>query len=283
MLRILWLNVSTIMVHMRECMVHVHGVGARRRAQSSEEVVADLYTYLEQLNAKCGELEGKVQKCNQRALFHRQRAATEATRHCKQRELNRAKLYLQDKHRLQEDQDRTLRFMHLIRQQIDSLNASQMDNIMVDAMRQYNMTAKRMGLPDKSKEIESLSSEIQARFTEVDELQHMLSEATDPCSIGLLKEEDDDDLMMELNALCESDDAQGARLKAETEDVEEAEDLPTTTTTTTTTTMAPLAAREPQQLRQRLVPSALMDEHHAGATTATAYVHRPEEEPLLVA
>jgi hypothetical protein len=202
MLRVLWLNLSTVMVHMRECMVKHGGMGGRHRIQSSEEVVADLYTYLEQLNAKCGELEAKVQKCNQRALFHRQRAKAELTQHCKQRELNRAKLYLQDKHRLQEDQDRTLRFMHLIRQQIDSLTSSQMDNIMVDAMRQYNMTAKHMGLPDKSEEIASLSKEIQARFEEVDELQHMLSDATDPCSVGLLKNDvDDDELMMELNAL----------------------------------------------------------------------------------
>lgn len=203
MLRVLWLNLSTIVIHMRECMAK-HSTVGRRRIQSSEEVVADLYTYLEQLNAKCGELESKVQKCNQRALFHRQRAAAEPVQHCKQRELNRAKLYLQDKHRLQEDQDRTLRFMHLIRQQIDSLTSSQMDNIMVDAMRQYNMTAKRMGLPDKSDEIASLSKEIQTRFEEVDELQNLLSDATDPCSVGLLKDDvDDDDLMRELNALGE--------------------------------------------------------------------------------
>lgn len=107
----------------------------------------------------------------------------------------------QDKHRLQDDQDRTLRFMHLIRQQIDSLTSSQMDNIMVDAMQQYNMTTKLMGFPDKSKEIDKLGREVQERFAEVGELQRLLSESTDPTTIGLLRDEDEDELMQELEAL----------------------------------------------------------------------------------
>ena len=234
MLNAFWLNLSTVVVQLRECMVWHSG---RRRSQSSEEVVADLYTYLEQLNSKCGELEAKVQKCNQRALFHRQRAEAERTRHCKQRELNRGKLYLQDKHRLQEDQDRTLRFMHLIRQQIDSLTSSQMDNIMVDAMRQYNMTAKRMGMPDKSKDIESLSREIQDRFSEVDDLQRLLNDAADPFNTGLLKEEDEEELMMELNALCATGEEVELEIEEEPQRMDKAE--------------KPVE----QQLRQRMVIS----------------------------
>lgn len=204
MLRLLWVNLSTLFVHFRECLVHTGRT--RRSAQSSDEVVADLYTYQEQLNLKCGELEVKVKKCNERALFHRQRAEAEPSRNGKQREINRAKLYLQDKHRLQEDQDRTLRFMHLIRQQIDSLTSSQMDNIMLDAMHQYNSTAKRMGLPDKTKEIELLNGELQTRFQEVDELQRLLSESTEPYITGSMRPEDDDDeLMLELDALSSQD------------------------------------------------------------------------------
>ena len=198
MLKLLWVNATTLVLKLRECIQLRH-----RRIVSSDEVVADFYTYLEQLNQKCGELEGKIHTCNQRALLHKQKASAEATRHGKQREITRAKMYLQDKHRLQEDQDRTMRFMHLIRQQIDSLTSSQMDNIMVDAMRQYNMTALRMGLPDKSKDIEHIGREVQERFSEVSELQRLLSEATDPCNTGLWKDEDDLDLMLELEALGE--------------------------------------------------------------------------------
>jgi hypothetical protein len=207
MLRMFWANLSTVAVQLRECMVRQSA--RRRRVHSTEEVVADLHTYLEQLNAKCGELEAQTQTCQQRALFHRKLAKAAATEHCKQRELNWGKLHLQDKHRLQNKLDRMLRCMHLIRQQIDSLTSSQMDNIMLDAMRQYNMTAKCLGLPDKSRKIEALSSDLQERFTEVEELQHLMSDATDSCALGQLRQVDDEDLMAELAAIqdeAEADD-----------------------------------------------------------------------------
>ena len=206
MLKLLWGNMSMVMLQLKECMLVRH-----RRELSNEEVVADFHTYVEQLNIKCGELEGKIQRCNQRALLHKQKAAAEPSPHGKEREIRHAKLHLQDRHRLQEDQDRTLRFMHLIRQQIDSLTSSQMDNIMVEAMQQYNMSAKRMGLPDKSKEIEKLGSDIKERFQEVNELQTLLSDVADPTGTGLFQEADDDDLMLELEALgfdCETEPPQ---------------------------------------------------------------------------
>ena len=197
MLKVFWLNAATVFMQLRECMIV-----KRKRIESTEEVVADLHTYLEQLHMKCGELENKVQKCNQRALFHKQKASQQLTSHAKQREINRAKMYLQDKHRLLDDQDRTLRFMHLIRHQIDSLTSSHMDNIMVDAMRQYNLTAQRMGLPDRSKDIDNLSRDLQEHFAHVSELQKLLTEATDPTGgCGILKDEEEEELMLELEAL----------------------------------------------------------------------------------
>jgi hypothetical protein len=90
MLRVVWVNMATLFLQMRECILT-----RRRRIESSEEVVADFHTYLEQMNQKCGELEGKIQKCNQRALMHKQKANAEGTRNGKQRELARAKMYLQ--------------------------------------------------------------------------------------------------------------------------------------------------------------------------------------------
>jgi hypothetical protein len=120
-----------------------------------------------------------------------------------------------------------------------------MDNVMVDAMRQYNMTAQRMGLPDKSKEIENLSSDIQSRFNEVNELQQALSEATDPFNTGLLKEEDEDELMMELNALSENPLEMDIELRDEDEEIEI---KATSTNEINKSTKGP-----EQQLRQRLV------------------------------
>ena len=196
------MNLATLFMHMRECIIL-----RRRRVASTDEVIADFYTYLEQLGQKNAELEVKIRKCSQRALLHKQKASQEPTKLSRERELNRAKMFLKDKHRLLDDQDRTMRFMHLIRHQIDSISTSQMDNIMVDAMRQYNMTAKRMGFPDKSKDIDNLSKELQDRFQEVSELQSLLSEATDPSSLGVFKEQDDEEeLLLELEGLLSSSD-----------------------------------------------------------------------------
>jgi len=228
MLRALWLNVATLLLQMNECLAL-----RRRRIASTDEVVADLYTYLEQMTQKCAELEVKVKRCNQRALVHKQRASQDPTRLGKEREINRAKMYLKDKRRLLDDQDRTLRFMHLIRHQIDSITTSQMDNIMVDAMLQYNMTAKRMGFPDKSREIETLSKEVQERFEEVNQLQSLLSEASNPSALFLVDIEEED-LLLELDALDQGQD--------------------TTTTIITTST-----AQSSGELRQRPVAEQTAD------------------------
>jgi hypothetical protein len=194
MLRAFWLNIATLFMQTHECMLL-----RRKRVASHEEVVADLYTYHEQMTQKSAELDIRIERCHQRALLYIQTANAEKTDFAKEREMGKAKMQLKDRRRLQNQQDRTNRFMHLLRQQIDSIASSQMDNIMVEAMQQYNMTAKRMGLPDKSKEIDSLGTEIQERFEEVSELQGLLSEAANPCSMA--GDEDEQELMLELEAL----------------------------------------------------------------------------------
>ena len=90
MLRAFWMNTATLLLQMKECITI-----RRRHIESTEEVVADFHTYLEQLNLKCGEIEGEILKCKQRALLHKRKAEQERTRHSKERELSRAKMYLQ--------------------------------------------------------------------------------------------------------------------------------------------------------------------------------------------
>ena len=201
MLKAFWLNLSALLGQTNECMLL-----RRRRVASLEEVIADLYTYHEQMTQKCAELEARIKKCSQCALLHKQKALMETSPLAKERELSKAKMHLKDRHRLQQHQDRTRRFMHLIRQKIDNITSSQMDNLMVEAMRQYNMTAKRMGLPDKSKEIDTLGKEIQERFDEVNELQGLLSEASNPLqNSNFNEEEEDQELLLELEALMAGD------------------------------------------------------------------------------
>jgi small nuclear ribonucleoprotein (snRNP)-like protein len=193
MMKELFLNFIHLFLNLKECMIKV------KKTQSNEEVIADLHTYLEHLNKKCSDFEVRIHKCSQKALYHK----------LQERELNRAKLYLKDKLRLQNEQDKAMKFTHVIRQQIDSLTTSELDSIMVDAMRQYNMTATQMGLPDRTREIEELGNDLQERFSEVTQLQQILGDATDPSALASTMtfnskrsyEEDQEDLALELEAL----------------------------------------------------------------------------------
>ena len=203
MFKQVWLNFATVFFSLKECMIK------ENRLPSSEEVIADLHTYLEFLNKKTLEIEVKIKRCEQKALYHKKQAEQEPTKNGKTREQNRAKLFLKDKRRLQDEQDKAMKFTHVIRQQIDSLTTSELDNIMIDAMRQYNMTATQMGLPDRTKEIEELGNDLQERFSEASQLQQILGDATDPSalattlSFGSL-EVDEDDLELELKSLGET-------------------------------------------------------------------------------
>jgi hypothetical protein len=149
-------------------------------------------------------MDSRIEKCNQKALFHKLQAQQEPTKSGKERENNRAKLFLKDKRRLQDEQDKAMKFTHVIRQQIDSLTTSELDTIMVEAMKQYNMTATQMGLPDRTKQIEELGVDLQARFSEASELQQILGDATNPSLLSStlsFGNEDEEDLMLELEAL----------------------------------------------------------------------------------
>jgi hypothetical protein len=192
MLKKLWLNFATLFLSFRECFVKENG------AQSNEEVIADLHTYLEHLNEKSKMMELRIANCNQKALSHKLLGQKESTHSGREREYNRAKIILKDKRRLQDEQDKIMKFTYLIRQQIDSLTTSELDSIMVDAMRQYNMTAKQMGLPDRTREIDDLGNDLHERFSEASKLQQMLGEATNPSSYH---HDSDDDLELELDAL----------------------------------------------------------------------------------
>lgn len=205
MMKQIFLNFLHLFMNLREC------IGKGKQQLTNEEVIADLYTYLEHLQKKSAEMEGRIEKCSQQALYHKNKALQEATKNGKERESNRAILFIKDKRRLQDEQDKVMKFTHVIRQQIDSLTTSELDSIMVDAMRQYNMTATQMGLPDRTREIEELGNDLQERFSEATQLQQTLGDATNPSSLASVLmfgsnqmksfEEDEEDLRLELEAL----------------------------------------------------------------------------------
>lgn len=205
MLKQIFLNFLHLFMNLKECM------RKGKDELTTEEVIADLHTYLEHLQKKSVEMESRIEKCAQQAIFHKNKAQQEATKSGKERESNRAILFLKDKRRLQDEQDKVMKFTHVIRQQIDSLTTSELDSIMVDAMRQYNMTATQMGLPDRAREIEELGNDLQERFSEATQLQQTLGDATNPSSLASALmfgssqsrtyEDDEEDLRLELEAL----------------------------------------------------------------------------------
>jgi hypothetical protein len=144
------LYVARAYMSLRECWI------TDRRKEIQEEVVADLHSCLEQLTFRCAEMEGKIEKCKQSALYHMQLSKRDPTPAGVARERARARMYMQDRQRLQSEHDKALRSMHMLQQQIDSIVSSHVDMVIVDAMRGFNATAARMGLPQKTAEIEKL-------------------------------------------------------------------------------------------------------------------------------
>jgi chromosome segregation ATPase len=179
---------------MRECWV------TDRRREAQEEVVADLHSCLEQLTYRCTEMETKIEKCKQNAVYHMQLSKKESAPAAVTREKTRAAMYMQDRRRLQGEHDKALRSMHMLQQQIDSIVSSHVDMVIVDAMRGFNATAARMALPAKTQEIEKLSDSLADRHHEVQNLQEALGGVTFGADDDLNSEES---LMRELDELLE--------------------------------------------------------------------------------
>ena len=174
---------------MRECWLK------DRRKEAQEEVVADLHSCLEQLTYRCTEMETKIQNCKQRALYHMQLAKKESGTVAIQREQARARMYMQDRKRLMAEHDKAARSMHMLQQQIDSIVSSHVDMVIVDAMRGFNATAARMGLPQKTSEIEQLTESLADRHLEAASLQEAMGGVW-PASSNV--DEGDHGLMQEL-------------------------------------------------------------------------------------
>ena len=143
-----------------------------------EEVVADLHSCLEQLTCRCTEMELKIEKLKQSALYHMQLSKRESTPPGVARERSRARMFMQDRLRIQSEHDKALRSMHMLQQQIDSIVSSHVDMVIVDAMRGYNATAARMGLAQKTAEIEKLGESLSDRNHEAATLQEAMSAFT---------------------------------------------------------------------------------------------------------
>lgn len=191
-MRVSFLHAARIFMAMRECLVPDN----RREAQ--EEIVADLNTCLEQLIQRSTEMESKIAVCMERAVCHMQSSKREPTVGGKTRERARAKMYMEDKRRIQAEYDKAQRSIHMLQQQIDSIVSSHTDMVIVDTMRQFNATAARLSLPNKVMEIENLGEELAERQNEVANFQEAMQGVSTAClPPGMMGEESSEDLLMQ--------------------------------------------------------------------------------------
>lgn len=162
---------------MRECLV------PDKTREVQEEIIADLHNCLEQLTDRCLDMESRIVLATDRMLVHA-KAARAATDNIpdKIREKNKAKQYLQEKKRIQAEYDKTQRNIQLIQQQIDSIVSSQLNMVVVDAMKQFNHNATRLSLPSRRVEIEHLEEQLADRTREVAEMQEAMQSISTACT-----------------------------------------------------------------------------------------------------
>lgn len=204
----LWGAIARGFMGMRECLV------ANRRPELNEEAVADLQSCLMQQQARCEELQGAIEACEEKirarkALMDRERSAAG-----KKRELSRCNVLLKERRQMQADMDKSAHIQSALRRQIESIKTSHMDALIVDAMRTYSMTAARMGLPNRVREIEGLAKELEERCAEAASLQDVMGEVM--AGYGADAEVtamDDDELMEEIESIAAApaDDCCGER------------------------------------------------------------------------
>ncbi len=174
----------------RECLIPDRG------SEAQEEVIADLNTCLEQLIQRSTDMESRIDMCMKKAACHLKSSKKENTTVGKNKELSRAKLYMEDKRRIQAEYDKTQRSIHMLQQQIDCIISSHTDMVIVDTMRQFNATAARLSLPNKTKEVEGLGEELSERKGEVSEFQEAMQEISRN-AMGDSSNESDESLMMQ--------------------------------------------------------------------------------------
>jgi hypothetical protein len=174
-----------------------------RRREAQEELLADLNSCIEQLADRTLEMETRIERCTEQATFHArlaQRAGVNSA--VRTREQQRAKMHLRDRQRIQAEHEKALRMTHMLESHIDGIVASHVDTLIVQTMRSYNHTARRLAMPALTSQVEHLSEALSDRNQELFDLQEALNGvATAASSADLNPNLSDDALMLELDAL----------------------------------------------------------------------------------
>jgi hypothetical protein len=185
---------------MRECAAPP----AMRRREMQEAVVADLHTCMEQLETRMVDMETKITRCGEQAIYHMQQSK-KGTAPSRLRDRMRAKTHMEERRRQQKQLDKANLMHHAIQKQIDDILSSHMDMLIVDAMRGFNYAATSMVLPQRLNEVEQLSDQLADRQNEVNAMQEAIMGIGNMDGGGMMID-DESDLWQELDTLMHDPD-----------------------------------------------------------------------------
>jgi hypothetical protein len=118
---------------------------------------------------------------------------------------------MEERRRLQKQLDKAVVMNNAIQKQIDNILSSNMDMLIVDAMRGFNQAATSMVLPQRLTEVENLGDQLADRQSEVIAMQDAIMGIGVNCMDG----NDDVDIWQELDDLMAVDAPADAFVAAE--------------------------------------------------------------------
>ena len=202
MSRLFYISFARLFMTMRECLVQ------DRSQEISEQAVADLNACLDQLLERCRLIESNIEACTRQSTQIAQRASTESPAF-RARSLQTLRQCLLDRRQYRLEHDRASRSVAMLRRQIGTILNSHVDTAIIHAMRQYSTAASRLGLPDKTVEVQRLTDELGECLEHSNSLQDALGEVSEAFAsttrMDMSGEDADADLQAELEALLSSE------------------------------------------------------------------------------
>ena len=203
MLRFFYISFARLFMTLRECVVQ------DRSQEISEQAVADLNVCLDQLVARCRLIETKIEQCTRQAKQIADSAAKESPAY-RVRSMGQVRQCLVDRRQQRAEYDRAYKSVSMLRNQINTILNSHVDTAIITAMRQYSNAAARLGLPDKTNEVQRLTGELSECLEQSNCLQDALGEVSDTFSLAarpatMSTDDEDADLQAELDDFFSSD------------------------------------------------------------------------------
>lgn len=196
-----FISFARIFMSLRECLVQ------DRSQEISEQAIADLNACLEQLLERCRMIESNIDACTRQAQQIAGRASSEGPAF-RARSMQMIRQCLLDRRQHRLEYDRASRSAFMLRKQIGSILNSHVDTAIINAMRQYSAAASKLGLPDKTSEVQRLTDELSECIEQSNTLQDALGEVSSTFSCGVrgdgLLLDADADLEAELESILSS-------------------------------------------------------------------------------